>query len=90
MAYVNAIVESVHTKNVERVLIAKALVDPSCGQIPLRLANITGATCELAESDLHPHEATDRILMKVIESTDDDFPAHLKSLRQTSSKLLSD
>lgn len=43
-------VEPVHTKHVQNILVANSLVDPSFGQIPLRLANITESEIELSRA----------------------------------------
>ena len=37
----NALVEPIISKHAETLLVAKALVDPSNGNIPVRIANIT-------------------------------------------------
>lgn len=97
---VDAIVESSHSKHVNNVLVAKTLVDPSCGLVPLRLANINDfeitlpcstcvATCESVHFDV-AFNRNNAKLMKVDTTETDVLPEYLLDLKNRSSENLTE
>ncbi|CAG2241057.1 unnamed protein product [Mytilus edulis] len=79
------------------ILVARALVDPSSGRIPLRIANLTSferilykstclAECHLCDNifEMENTERTNRKVFKIKESKADEVPEHLVTLFENS------
>ncbi|CAC5385728.1 unnamed protein product [Mytilus coruscus] len=98
----NAMTQALPSKHTDNLLIAKAVVDPSCGQIPIRMANITDfeeiihpdthvALCEAVEVNFDSAHADINKLMNVTSFDESkEIPSHLTDLRERSSELLSE
>ncbi|CAC5397452.1 unnamed protein product [Mytilus coruscus] len=98
----NAMTEALPSNHTNNILIAKAVVDPSCGQIPVRMANITEfeqtiqpdthvAICEAVEVNIDSNETNIDKLSKVSSVEESkETPSHLKDLKMRSSELLNE
>lgn len=98
----NAMTQSLPSKHTDNLLIAKAVVDPSCGQIPIRLANITDfeqiiqpdthvAICEAVEVNFDSAHSDINKLMNVTSfDKAKEIPSRLTDLLERSSKLLNE
>ncbi|CAC5426694.1 unnamed protein product [Mytilus coruscus] len=98
----NAMTQVLPSKHTYNLLIAKAAVDPSCGQIPIRMANITDfeqivqpdtyvAICEAVEVNFDSAHADINKLINVTSFDESkEIPSHLTDLRERSSELLSE
>ncbi|CAG2249075.1 unnamed protein product [Mytilus edulis] len=100
----NAIVEPLPSKHTETLLVAKALVDPSCGQVPIRMVNLSKyeqimqpfthvATCELIDTGSVSNEPRSEKLRRLSSSSCDEvneLPSLLQDLKLRSSELLSE
>ena len=97
----NALVEPLMSKHTNNLLVARALVDPSTGNVPLRIANITNedqilhrstctALCENIDLDLK-EMVTEKISQLTSfdnDETSDDLQPHLIDLYERSCKIL--
>ncbi|CAG2215490.1 Transposon Ty3-G Gag-Pol polyprotein,Transposon Ty3-I Gag-Pol polyprotein [Mytilus edulis] len=92
----DAMIEPVMKQDNE-ILVARALVDPSSGRIPLRIANLTSfertlykstclAECHLCDNifEMENTERTNRKVFKIKESKADEVPEHLVTLFENS------
>ncbi|VDI38260.1 Hypothetical predicted protein, partial [Mytilus galloprovincialis] len=100
----NAIVEPLPSKHTETLLVAKALVDPSCGQVPIRMVNLSKyeqimqpfthvATCELIDTGSVSNEPRSEKLRRLSSSSCDEvneLPSLLQDLKLRSSELLNE
>ncbi|CAC5404746.1 unnamed protein product [Mytilus coruscus] len=96
----NAMTQALPTKHTDNLLIAKAVVDPSCGQIPIRMANITDfeqiiqpdthvAICEAVEVNFNSaHADINKLMNETSFDESKDIPSDLTDLRERSSELL--
>ncbi|VDI07125.1 Hypothetical predicted protein [Mytilus galloprovincialis] len=100
----NAIVEPIPSKHTDTLLVAKALVDPSCGQVPIRMVNLSKyeqimqpfthvATCELIDTGSVSNEPRSEKLRRLSSSSCDEvneLPSLLQDLKLRSSELLNE
>ena len=98
----NALVQPLQSKHLENILVAKSLVDPSRGYVPIRLANITNheqimkqftciASCESVELSQDKSVNREDRVMKVNSCEKiDELPVYLKELKDKSGVLLND
>ena len=99
----NAMVQSLTSKCNENVLVARALVDPSGGTVPVRLANVTDqeqvmrrhshiALCEIIETfEKEPPSNFKEKVMKMNDGNQEvTIPAHLHDLNHRTSKYLTE
>ncbi|CAC5407458.1 unnamed protein product [Mytilus coruscus] len=98
----NAMTQALPSKHTDNLLIAKAVVDPSCGQIPIRMANITDfeqiiqpdthvAICEAVEVNFDSAHTDINKLMNVTSFDETkEIPSHLTDLKERSSEHLSE
>ncbi|CAG2208406.1 unnamed protein product [Mytilus edulis] len=100
----NAIVEPIPSKHTDTLLVAKALVDPSCGQVPIRMVNLSKyeqimqpfthvATCELIDTGSVFNEPRSEKLRRLSSSSCDEvneLPSLLQDLKLRSSELLNE
>jgi hypothetical protein len=98
----NALVQPLQSKHLENILVAKSLVDPSRGYVPIRLANITNhehimkqftciASCESVELSQDKSVNRGDRVMKVNSCENiDELPVYLKELKDKSGVLLND
>lgn len=98
----NALVQPLQSKHLENILVAKSLVDPSRGYVPIRLANITNheqimkqftciASCESVElSQDKSVNRGDRVMKVDSCEKIDELPVYLKELKDKSGALLND
>ena len=98
----NALVQPLQSKHLENILVAKSLVDPSRGYVPIRLANITNheqimkqftciASCESVElSQDKSVNRGDRVMKVDSCEKIDKLPVYLKELKDKSGALLND
>ena len=96
----HGMVQPISSRHTENILVAKALVDPSCGSIPLRLANMTDceqyvheatyvAVCEPVE--IKPTRSQGNDVDRVMKmNSSDETPPHLSELKLKSSQHLND
>ncbi|CAC5404207.1 unnamed protein product [Mytilus coruscus] len=98
----NAIIEPIPSKHTETLLVAKALVDPSCGQVPIRMVNLSKceqimqpfthvATCELIDIGSVSNEPRTENLRR-LSSCDEvkELPSLIQDLKLRSSELLNE
>ena len=98
----NALVQPLQSKHLENILVAKSLVDPSRGYVPIRLANITNheqimkqftciTSCESVELSQDKSVNRGDRVMKVNSCENiDELPVYLKELKDKSGVLLND
>ncbi|CAC5405178.1 unnamed protein product [Mytilus coruscus] len=92
----DAMIEPIMKQDNE-ILVARALVDPSNGRIPLRIANLTSfestlykstclAECHLCDNilEIENTERTSRKVFKIKDSKADEVPEHLVTLFKNS------
>ncbi|CAC5357961.1 unnamed protein product [Mytilus coruscus] len=98
----NAIIEPIPSKHTETLLVVKALVDPSCGQVPIIMVNLSKyeqimqpfthvATCELIDIGSVSNEPRTKKLRR-LSSCDEvkELPSLLQDLKLRSSELLNE
>ncbi|CAC5390751.1 unnamed protein product [Mytilus coruscus] len=95
----NAMTEALPSNHTNNISIAKAVVDPSCGHIPVRMANITEfeqtiqpdthvAICEAVEVNIDSNETNIDKLSKVSSVEESkETPSHLKDLKMRSNSF---
>ncbi|CAG2215770.1 unnamed protein product [Mytilus edulis] len=96
----DAIVEPVMSNHTSNLLIAKALVDPSQGHVPLRIANLTDevqtvfkstctAVCESVDMTQR-YEDTCKVSQMITKENSEDIPLYLQDMFERSSSNLSE